>query len=685
MTEHYDHDASAEEPEPLDLSTLNPLQNLWRRVKLTWHYHGPLTLAFRLITFPLRATPLRRYLRIDRLGDPVLITARRTYRKKGRPVTVVIPSYRDAELVARLVRSIRRTTPRRLVKIIVSDDCSGPEHLAELRRIRGIEIVESPENTGFAANVNRGIRAADPKHDVVVLNSDVVAMRHWLAVLQHCAGNGEHSGVVGARLLYPDGRIQFAGTVRNLGAPEWFDHRYRFKPADYGPATLTQAVLAVTGACMYIRRGLLDRIGLFDEEYGMAYEDVDYCLRCWQANLPVVYAGSAVLEHGESLSRGTEVGERERSSQRYFWQRWGEFLDVRNVHTDAGALRVVYVTEDTGIGGGHRVVYEHLNRLAARGHNVALYTLGDPPEWFDLDVPVSKFRRYADLVKALAPVEAIKVATWWNTAREVWLASMVKGIPAYFVQDIETSYYPHHERVRFAVLASYQNEFRYMTTSGWNGDRLRELGVEAALVPPGVDLGTFHARPQVARSADMVLALGRTQPLKNFPLTLAAWRALREPRPELRLFGIEPELASEPGVTYVTAPTDERVGELLCEAAVFVQTSTHEGFCLPVLEAMASGTPVVCTDAHGNRDFCIDGENCLIVPDTVSGVRDAIARVLADGALRERLANGGLRTAAQYGWEPRIDALEGFLEDAARTRRVDLGRIAVPEVQKQAR
>ena len=74
-------------------------------------------------------------------------------------------------------------------------------------------------------------------------------------------------------------------------------------------------------------------------------------------------------------------------------------------------------------------------------------------------------------------MEAIKVATWWNTAGPVWLSGMLHGIPAYFVQDIETSYYPHHPRVRDAVLASYRPEFRFMTTSGWNRERLGELGV----------------------------------------------------------------------------------------------------------------------------------------------------------------------------------------------------------------
>ena len=93
-----------------------------------------------------------------------------------------------------------------------------------------------------------------------------------------------------------------------------------------------------------------------------------------------------------------------------------------------------------------------------------------------------------------------------------------------------------------------------------------------------------------------------------------------QPRPELCLFGIEPELGSEHGARYVDRPSDEDVNELFNEATVFVQTSTHEGFCLPPLEAMATGGAVVCTDAHGNRDFCVDGENCLMPEPTIAAV-----------------------------------------------------------------
>ncbi|HWF51715.1 MAG TPA: glycosyltransferase [Solirubrobacteraceae bacterium] len=661
------------------------LFNLRRRIYLTYKYQGIGSLFYRTLTFPLRFTPLGRFLRLDQRAHGERRKAERWYRQHGRPVSVVIPSYRDAREVTALVASIRRTTDRARVRIVVADDASGPEHLAELRAIGGIDVVAGEVNAGFAANVNRGIEAANPEHDVVILNSDVIARPGWLAGLQYTT-RCDNVGIVGGKLLYRDDTIQFGGTVRNRGALEWFDHRYRFRPSDWGPANIRQAVLAVTGACMYVTREVIDDIGVLDPIYPMAYEDVDYCLRAWEAGYGVVYSPTATLYHLESATRGSEVGERERASQRAFWARWGDFFDAREVRNEAGALRVIYVTEDTGVGGGHRDVFEHLNGLLDRGHEVELWSLGGEPDWFPLRAPVRTFEDYGQLVEALTPIDAIKVATWWNTASPVWSGSVLHGIPVYFVQDIETSYYPDDERVRNAVLASYRHEFRYMTISSWNRDRLRELGLESVLIPPGIDLDNFTPLPDVARRTDMVLALGRTNPLKNLPLTIAAWRALPEPRPELVLFGTEPRVAEdEPGTRYVTAPSDEEVNRLFNEATVFIQTSVHEGFCLPPLESMATGGAVVCTDAHGNRDFCVDGENCLMPAPEREAVTDALRRLLDDPPLRERLGAAGMKVAADYAWLGRIDALETYLVEIATPRRIAPSTAVVPEPRAPAR
>jgi glycosyltransferase involved in cell wall biosynthesis len=196
----------------------------------------------------------------------------------------------------------------------------------------------------------------------------------------------------------------------------------------------------------------------------------------------------------------------------------------------------------------------------------------------------------------------------------------------------------------------------------------------------------FRPLEHVQRRGDMVLALGRANPLKNLPLTIDAWRALAErddvvELPELCLFGIEPEVASGPGIRYVESPSDEQVNELFNEATVFVQTSTHEGFAQPPLESIATGGAVVCTDAHGNRDFCVDGSKCLMPEPEPGAVCAALARVLSDADLRARLGSAGKPTAADYAWERRIDALEAFLVGIARPRRIEPSTEVVPEAR----
>jgi GT2 family glycosyltransferase len=652
--------------------------NLPRRIYLTYKYRGISSVLYQTLVFPLRLTPLDRILNLGPGSGSDAVAARWWYRRHGRPVTVVIPSYRDAKLVAQLVAKIRDTTGSNRVGIIVADDASGPEHLAALRKIDGIELVQGARNAGFAANVNRGLRAVHPRHDVVLLNSDVIPLRDWLACLQYAAHASPDIGIVGPKLLYPDNRIQYGGTIRNTRASEWFDHRFRFKAAHFGPANVPGPTLAATGACMYIRREVLDRVGLFDEAYGMGYEDVDYCLRAWESGYSVVYAPSAQLHHHESVTRGTTVGEHERKSQHVFWRRWGSFLDERRVLGSDGRLQVVYVTQDTMVGGGHRDVFEHLNGLAERGHDAQLWTLGSQPDWFELRCPVRYFADYDALIAALAPLQAIKVATWWETAMPVWRSSVVNGLPVYFVQDIETSYYPEYPEVQNQVLASYRPEFRYLTISSWNQQQLRELGLDAALIPPGVDLDRFRPLTDTSRGDATLLALGRSNPLKNLQLTIDAWQRLPHPRPELCLFGIEPKLGKKPGIRYLTAPSDQDVNGLLNHATAFLQTSTHEGFCLTVLEAMASGCPVICTDADGNRDFCRDGENCLMPEARPAAVAAAISRLLGDPGLRSRLAQAAIATAGEHAWGPRIDALERFLFEIARPRRIVPSSDAVP-------
>jgi glycosyltransferase involved in cell wall biosynthesis len=547
------------------------------------------------------------------------------------------------------------------------------------RTTRGldVDVVRAPDAS--TAAVNEAIAAAP--HDVVLLGPEVRVYEHWLQRLQWYARRSEegaqevreHRAAIGVRELDPDGSVRACGLFHDPRSAGRLADRFQGRdPADR-PCETDVPVLADPGECLYIRRDAIERVGPLDESLPMPWAVIDWSLRAWRHDLRVVnypaVSATQLAPPRDPAAPGAQA----------FWARWRDALENRDVRTDDGKLRIAYVTEDTGVGGGHRVIFEHCNRLADRGHDVTVYSLAGPPDWFDLRVPVRTFERYEPLLEELTRLHAIKVATWWNTALPVWLASVARGIPASFVQDIETSYYPgewYHGR----VLASYREEFSFITTSGWNRDRLREMGLDPTdVVSPGIDLEVFRALDDVRRHDDLMLAIGRGHWIKNLDLTVEAWQALGDPPPaELRLYGSEPDTRDKfSSLPYVMKPSDAEVNRLLNEATVFVQTSIHEGFCLPPLEAMAAGCAVVCTDAHGNLDYCEDGVNCLMPEATAEGVAAALRRVLEDRELRERLVRNGHETVAGYGWEARIDVLERFFESLAASP-TDSPRSAAP-------
>ena len=177
----------------------------------------------------------------------------------------------------------------------------------------------------------------------------------------------------------------------------------------------------------------------------MAYEDMDYCLRAWEAGWRTYYTPRATLLHLESQTRPDRAGRARARVAALLLAALGRASSTSATCAPRGGrLRVVYVTEDTGVGGGHRDIFEHLNRLAARGHDAQLFSLGRRARLVRRSrSPTRTFEDYDELVAAsCAELDAIKVATWWNTASPVWLASVARGVPVFFVQDIETSYYP---------------------------------------------------------------------------------------------------------------------------------------------------------------------------------------------------------------------------------------------------
>jgi GT2 family glycosyltransferase len=594
------------------------------------------------------------------------------YGHHAKPVTIVIPSYNDEEFLLPCIESIKNTTNPKFVKVIIVDDYCQPASRDYLKKLEDeqVSVIYGKKNVGFARAVNTGLKAADKRHDVILLNSDTQAHPDWLESLQYGAYEfGTDVGIVGPKLLYPDGRIQSAGSHRNTDAPQWIDHYYRFQEANYGPANIPQYCLGMTGACMYVKREFLNYVGILDENFAFAFEDMDWCLRGWEAGYRSLYFPSAVLTHKESASRPKHktLSAREKQSIDYFWQKWGDWFDKRSVKNSKGKRRVIFVLQSFGLSGGIKNIFELANRLYKQGFAVEIWGIdhNTPPWHVEEGLKVRSFKNYERLISVLSEEEAIKVATWWETAFPVWLSSVKKGIPVYFISEFETWFYPNDVVAQSTVVSCYRKEFRNITISSYNLDELKAIGLTATIIPCGYDDATYKVVPGIEREDNVLLAVGRSFFQKNFEMTFKGWKMLGEKRPNMWLYGFETEIEKRDSrITYFTKPSNEEVNELQNKATLFVQTSRHEGFCLPILEAMAAGCPVICTDAHGNRDFSFDGKNCLMVEqDDAEGLSKAIEKMLSDKDLRERLSGEALKTVKDFQWDAIMKKANKFFKE----------------------
>ncbi|MBK7858077.1 MAG: glycosyltransferase [Archangiaceae bacterium] len=233
------------------------------------------------------------------------------YPVKGDPLVSIIVPFKDKpELLDQLVRSLlARTRGVRFELILVSNNSMQPETFALLDRLTDPRIRKFTWDHPFNYPAVNNYGAAQAKGDLLLfLNNDIeipAGSEHWLEELVSQAQRPE-VGSVGAKLLYPDGTIQHAGVVLGLGG--FAGHTFVRLPDDskwtpFGHADWTRNYLAVTSACVMMRRDVYDQLAGFDEKFVVCGSDVDICLRMVKAGLRVVYTPHCKLIHHESATR----------------------------------------------------------------------------------------------------------------------------------------------------------------------------------------------------------------------------------------------------------------------------------------------------------------------------------------------------------------------------------------------
>jgi GT2 family glycosyltransferase/glycosyltransferase involved in cell wall biosynthesis len=255
-------------------------------------------------------------------------------------VSIVIPVFGKPLVTYTCLASLHANTPAGSYEVVIVDDASPEPAQSSLAAVSGVRFVRNEVNLGFVGSCNHGAQQSRGAF-LVFLNNDTVATEGWLDAMLAIFENRPDAGLVGAKLVYPDGRLQEAGGIVwrdgsawNVGRnddPDKPEYDY-VREADY-----------CSGACLAIPASLFSQLGGFDARYAPAYyEDVDLAFAVRAAGRKVYFQPDAVVAHFEGVTSGTDdttgVKRHQVLNQRTFAAKWADALASHRANGVAPAL-----------------------------------------------------------------------------------------------------------------------------------------------------------------------------------------------------------------------------------------------------------------------------------------------------------------------------------------------------------
>lgn len=262
------------------------------------------------------------------------------YEIQGSPrVSIVIPNKDHIEDLRRCITSIVEKSTYDNYEIIVVENNSTTEEIfdyyKQIQENPNIRVIIYEGAFNYSKINNLGVSQAQGDYILLLNNDTQVITLDWIEELLMYAQRSD-VGAVGAKLFYEDRTIQHAGVVLGLGQHRTAGHsHYRVSSNNLGymgRLCYAQNVMAVTGACLMMRKEVFDKLGGLDESFAVSLNDVDLCVRAWKAGYINVFTPFAELYHFESVSRGLddqgEKAERYNKESEAFRLKWKEVLEA---------------------------------------------------------------------------------------------------------------------------------------------------------------------------------------------------------------------------------------------------------------------------------------------------------------------------------------------------------------------
>jgi GT2 family glycosyltransferase/SAM-dependent methyltransferase len=248
-------------------------------------------------------------------------------------VSIIIPVHNQWEYTYHCLQSVLKNTDQAIsYEIIVADDRSTDQTSEMLEKVKGIRTIVNQGSPGFLRNCNNAAKDAKGQY-IVFLNNDTTVTEGWLRGLVETAAIDPRVGLVGAKLIFPDGTIQEAGgIIWNDKEHTAWNHGRNDDPGKYEYNYLKEADYC-SAACILIRKEIFDRLKGFDERYAFAYyEDADLAFSMRKMGFKVVFQPRCRVIHFEGASHGKELSDEGKKyqlvNQKIFYEKWRETLEA---------------------------------------------------------------------------------------------------------------------------------------------------------------------------------------------------------------------------------------------------------------------------------------------------------------------------------------------------------------------